>query len=169
MKRKQTKAKLVKIAAGPTPERMRQEGGVSFEPLDRNSNDEITEVRWKAKITDKLDWYASRGIIDEPMHDAGKRLSRLYFSSGKVPKTTVMYREMIKRSMTPGDFESHINDYTDSQKALLAALKIVTQDESQVLFSVCALDEFAGGTAVRKRAMITGLAKLAGHWGIVHD
>lgn len=88
----------------------------------------------------------------------------LLFCAGKVPTTSVMYREMVQSSRMPGDFERAINNKTWAQERLDMALAVFDSQERDVIWSLCALDQFAE-TTPRKKKMITGLAKLSGAWG----
>lgn len=152
---------------GP-PERT-QHGGVRYEKanIDEKTG-QIMQMRAKARISCKLDWYWDKGTIDAQMYHAGIRFAVLFFDSGKVPRVNVMWRERIQKSMSSSDYDNWLNSYSHAQNELLKAYDVLDPAERDVLREVAGLDNYAGG-AERTRKLRTGLRALATHWRIAHD
>lgn len=144
-----------------TPERARQEGGVGIEPVDRNLKGEVIQVRHKAKITCKLDWYLNAGTITEDMWKAGCRFTFYFFCAGKLPRTTPMYGDFVSGRKGHDPFASK----TDYQIRLEEALNALTPEEQDVVWDVCGNDQYAG-TPGRTRNLATGLRALVTLWSI---
>ncbi len=157
---KKRKTKLVpRTTEFATPERMRQEGGVTVEPVDRNLRGDVVQVRHKAKLTCKLDWYRDAGSITQQMWEAGCKFARLYFMAGKMPRTTPMYGDFVqgRRGHDP------LAGKTDAQTGLEEALAVLDSAEQDVVWDVCGNDQYAAGHR-RLRALQTGLRALSVHW-----
>lgn len=161
-KKKNSVPKIPTFNDAPTPERMNQDGGAAVEVVDRNLRGEVTKIRYKAKVTCKLDWYHHRKLITDDMHGAGQRFSSLFFYAGKSKRTTPMYGEFIPSGRI--DFDPYV-EKTDAQSGLEKALKILSQDETDVIWDVCGSDIHAGSGG-RLRHLQTGLRALSVHFGI---
>jgi hypothetical protein len=152
-------AKPVKSSAWPTKEAIRHGGGINIDVLDRALNNSVIQLRARMKITCKLDWYLTKGVITAEMRDAGNQFGSYFFHSGKVPRTTVMYREF-----TSGG--NGIDPYVEKTQALINlddAMTILTPDEKDTLIEVCGLDNYAGKHRVKW--LTTGLRALTVHFG----
>ncbi len=160
-KKKQDKTPLIKATEYATPERARQDGGVFIEPVDRDNKGEVIQVRHKARITCKLDWYLNAGTITEDMWKAGAKFAFIYFCAGKMPRITPMYGDFVSGRRGHDPFASK----TDAQIRLEDALAVLTGPEKDVLWDVCGNDQYAG-TTPRTRAMVTGLRALTVHFTI---
>ncbi|AEP08904.1 hypothetical protein [Micavibrio aeruginosavorus] len=158
------KAPLIKASEFATPERMRQEGGVSIEAVDRDAKGGVVQVRQRAKITCKLDWYLNAGTITEDMWKAGCRFTFYFFCAGKLPRTTPMYGDFVSGRRGQDPFASK----TDYQIRLEKALEVLTPQEQDVIWDVCGNDQYAG-TPARTRALLTGLRALAVLWAITNQ
>lgn len=161
-KKSADKAPLIKASEFATPERMRQDGGVSIEAVDRDAKGGVVQVRQRAKITCKLDWYLKKGTITEEMRKAGSLFSLYHFRAGKSPRVTPMYGDFVSGRQGADPLAGP----TDSQIRLRKALDILTPEEQDVIWDVCGNDLYAGSGA-RTRNLITGLRALAVHWNII--
>lgn len=161
-KQKKPGKRLPTFTDTPTPERMRQDGGTTLEVADRSLRGEPTRVFFRAKVSCRLDWYYNRKVITDEMYDAGRLFAKAFFYAGKSKRTTPMYGEFIASGRT--DFDPYV-DKTDAQIRLDNALKVLTQDEKDVVWDVCGADIHAGG-AGRVRHLQTGLRALSVHFGI---
>jgi hypothetical protein len=153
--------KTPKSAEFPTPERMRQNGGITIEPVDRNIRGDVIQVRAKAKHTCVLDFYLTMETITGEMWAAGTKFALYHFTSGKLPRTTVMYGDRVS------GLQGHDPNAgpSDAQLKLREALGILTPSEQDVVWDVCGSDQYAG-TGGRIRDLRTGLRALSIHWGI---
>lgn len=153
-------AKPVKSSEWPTREAIRHNGGIDINVLDRALNNSIIQLQAKFKITCKLDWYHTKGVVTEQMRDAGKEFHKYFYYSGKVPRTTVMYREYTD----PGEYGyDPFVDKTDAQIRYDEALTILTPDERDAAIDVCGLDNYAGRG--RLKYLQWALCKLTVHFG----
>ena len=150
-----------------TPERARQDGGISFQAASRKSDGTVIQTQAKAKISCKLDWYWDKGTIDNQMYHAGAKFALLYFYAGKVPHTSMEIKERVQKSRTSGQ-EDFMNSYSDAERALNDALDVLDPDERDVIREVAGLDNYAGRPG-RTLKLKHGLRALAVHWKIPHD
>lgn len=162
MARKRKSApKIPTFNDAPTQERLKQDGGAGVEVVDRNLRGEATRIRYKAKVSCKLDWYLVRGSITEQMHRAGSRFAEHFFYAGKSKRLTPMYGEFIASGRT--DFDPYI-EKTAAQEWLEKSLAVLTPDERDVVWTVCGQDN-----NIIKRSDIrhlqTGLRALAVFYG----
>ncbi|MDB5490345.1 MAG: hypothetical protein JWO78_194 [Micavibrio sp.] len=161
-RKKKPQANLIKASEFATPERMRQDGGMTIEPVDDfRKNGEVIQVRQKAKQTCKLDWYLGAKTITKEMHDAGLRFAWLHFLAGKLPRTTAMYGDFITGRMG----QEPTLASTDAKIALNKALAVMDGQEKDVVWDVCGNDLYAA-TVIRTRKLVTGLRALVTHFGI---
>jgi hypothetical protein len=152
------RAALPKASEGPT-EAQQKARDFLWDVLDRDGDGNIIQKRARAAVSSRLDWYLSRGSITEAMHRAGEIISLLMFCSGKVPRVCVMFRERTQQSQ--GSYERWINEKSQSQQDLEAALAVLDARERDALWDVCALDNYANNV----QALRTGLRALVVHFG----
>lgn len=142
-----------------------QHGVFRFEVADRDNVGSITEVRVRNLTPSVLDWYWRKGTIDEQMRKAGHKFAQLHFEAGKVPRTNVMYRERIQSSMTSGDMDKSSAAFTQAQRGLEDALRVLSPSEIDVMRDVAGHDMRAGSPG-RTRLLQLGLRALAVHFDI---
>lgn len=157
--KKEKSSTTVMASVFATPERSRQNGGVEIEAVDRKATGEVVQVRHKAKITCKLDWYLKAGTITEDMWKAGNLFTFYFFCAGKQPRTTPMYGDFVSGRKGHDPFASK----TDYQIRLETALSVLTPEEQDVVWDVCGNDQYASGGG-RTRALVTGLRALTVLW-----
>lgn len=153
-----------KLQEVPTPERL-QHGDITWDVVDRDSVGNPLSIRARDATPLVLDWYRKKGTIDWQQCRAGYIFALLYFTAGKVPRVNVMFQERIQKSLRPSDFAAWINDYTQAQKDLNAAMDILNPVEIDVMREVAGLNVRAG-TPQRVRALQSGLRALAVHFGV---
>jgi len=141
----------------PTLERQNR-GDVVFEVIDRTLAGEVIQTRARGTMTTRLDWYLARKVITEDMHRAGEKMAAILFRAGKMPRVCVMFRERVSGL---GVDDPHLTK-TDAQIALNKALAVLNAQETDAIWDVCALDNWANNS----KHLITGLRALTVHFMI---
>lgn len=150
------------------PAEQAQHGVFTFEVTERDSTGNPTASRVRNLTPLSIDWYFRKGTIDKQMQEAGHKIGQLFFEAGKVPRTNVMWRERVQKSLKVSDFGSNAAAYSDAETALNEALRVLMPLEVDVLRDVAGLNLRAGSPG-RVRLLQLGLRALAVHFGITLD
>lgn len=160
--KEKNKKQTIKYSELPTKERLNQNGGVTYETVEKNNQGEKIAIRSKAAESHVLDWYKNKKSITGQMHRAGLKFHECFINAGKMPNTTIMFRERTQGSGMSS--EDQFNAYLHAQEQYKQAMVVLTPPERDVIFEVAGLSNHAGNNRVQY--LKTGLRALAAHWAI---
>jgi len=160
MVKRRNKSKILTARSGetPTPERYRQNGGVTKEIAASDNNGHALLHRFRATADCPLDAYFQRGKLSEPLYRAGTRFRHAYFR--------VVLRVVHVEGTgcgTHGDPEAEFLTPVYSERLLREAYGILSPKQKTIIIAVCGHDEWAGG-AVNLKTLLRGLEQMSRLW-----
>lgn len=163
--KKQHKHFSAHIGLTATRERRCQQGGLIRETVDRNIGDRLFTEHYRAKVECILDAYLDKGILDEPLHQAGMKYREIYITASECMGGSMFDREFLGFTQY-SESDKKITNYILGLESLEDLEEIVTTPQQRVLQKVCGYNEAIESIA-DKIILLDGLTALAKHWGII--
>jgi len=143
----------IRTGSAPTKERRRQNGGVTFDVIDRDYHNRILVKRYRAVCECPLDAYVETKAISVAEHWAGLKFREAYFRAVLCRRAAY---DRISR-YTPN------SDPVPGEKVLKEAYRAMSPHYRAAVTDICGHDQPARDE-VKLDKLKKGLGQLACHW-----